>query len=59
MFTRFCTTSFQLLRTVASEAYPEAVEASLRLGAKALQMVGTPEVNVELMLQDVRCGAAT
>lgn len=46
--------SGQLLQAGATEAYPEAVEASLRLGAKALQMVGAPEENVELMLQGVR-----
>jgi glutathione-regulated potassium-efflux system protein KefB len=42
------------MRAGATEAYPEAVEASLRLGAKALQMVGAAEENVELMLQGVR-----
>jgi glutathione-regulated potassium-efflux system protein KefB len=46
--------SSQLLRAGATEAYPEAVEASLRLGAKALQMVGAAEDNVELLLQGVR-----
>jgi len=46
--------SAQLMQAGATEAYPEAVEASLRLGAKALQMVGAPEENVELMLQGVR-----
>jgi voltage-gated potassium channel Kch len=46
--------SAQLLRAGATEAYPEAVEASLRLGAKAMQMAGAAEDNVELLLQGVR-----
>jgi len=46
--------SGRLLQAGATQAYPEAVEASLRLGATALQMVGAPADNVDLLLQGVR-----
>ena len=44
----------RLLEAGATQAFPEALEASLRLGAEALQMVGTPSRNAELLLQGVR-----
>ncbi len=37
-----------------THAFPETLEASLRLGALALEMVGTPSGNAELLLQGVR-----
>jgi voltage-gated potassium channel Kch len=46
--------SARLLEAGATEAYPEAVEASLRLGAIALRMVGASRDNVDLLLQSVR-----
>jgi CPA2 family monovalent cation:H+ antiporter-2 len=47
-------TSGRLLAAGATQAYPEAIEASLRLGATALQMVGTTSDRVDLLLQGVR-----
>jgi glutathione-regulated potassium-efflux system protein KefB len=47
-------TCARLLDVGATEAFPEAIEASLRLGAKALQMVGAPGDNVDLLIQGVR-----
>ena len=44
----------RLLEAGATQAFPEAIEASLRLGAKALQMVGAPADNVDLLIQGVR-----
>lgn len=44
----------QLLDAGATQAYPEALEASLRLGAKALEMVGAPSDNAEMLLQGIR-----
>jgi glutathione-regulated potassium-efflux system protein KefB len=44
----------RLLEAGATHAYPEALEASLRLAAEALQMVGAPADNAELLLQGVR-----
>jgi len=44
----------QLLDAGATQAFPEALEASLRLGAKALEMVGAPADNAELLLQGIR-----
>lgn len=38
----------------ATHAYPEAIEASLRLGATALQMLHVPDEDVELIIQGVR-----
>ena len=46
--------SSRLLEAGATEAFPEAIEASLRLGAKALQMVGAPADSVDLLIQGVR-----
>ncbi len=43
-----------LLKAGATQAFPEAVEASLRLGAEALKMVGAADENVELLMQGVR-----
>jgi len=48
--------SAHLLRAGATQAFPEAIEASLRLGAEALQMVGAPSDNVDLLMQGVRNG---
>lgn len=45
-----------LLKAGATEAYPEAIEASLRLGAAALQRVGAPADDVDMLLQGVRSG---
>jgi glutathione-regulated potassium-efflux system protein KefB len=44
----------RLLETGATQAFPEAIEASLRMGAKALQMVGAPADSVDLLIQGVR-----
>jgi glutathione-regulated potassium-efflux system protein KefB len=46
--------SSRLLEAGATQAYPEAIEASLRLGAAALEMLGAPAENVDLLLQGVR-----
>ena len=46
----------QLLQAGATEAYPEAIESSLRLAAIALQMLGVPEDNVDLLLNNIRFG---
>lgn len=46
--------SASLLDAGAAQAYPEAIEASLRLGATALQMLGTLADNVDLLLHGMR-----
>ena len=46
--------SSRLLKAGATQVFPEAIEASLRLGAKTLQMVGTPADNIDLLLEGVR-----
>ncbi|MBA1444865.1 MAG: cation:proton antiporter [Chromatiales bacterium] len=46
--------SAHLLQAGATQAFPETIEASLRLGAEALQMVGAPVENIELLMQGVR-----
>ncbi|MBI5615627.1 MAG: cation:proton antiporter [Gammaproteobacteria bacterium] len=46
--------SRELLNVGATEAYPEMVESSLRLAADALEHVGVPDENVEMLLQSVR-----
>ncbi len=46
--------SARLLEAGATQAYPEAVEASLRLGGVALQMVGTSAGHVDQLIQEVR-----
>lgn len=45
-----------LLQAGATEALPEAIEASLRLGEKALQMLGSPDDNIGLLMKGVRDG---
>lgn len=46
--------SARLLEAGATQAYPEAVEATLRLGAAALEMIGASHDNVEVLIQGVR-----
>lgn len=46
--------SGRLLRAGATQAYPEAVEASLRLGAAVLEMVGASHDSVQELIQGVR-----
>lgn len=47
-------TSAQLVDAGATHAYPEAIEASLRLGATALRMLSIPTDDIDMMIQDVR-----
>jgi len=44
----------RLMEAGATHAYPEAVEASLRLGGLALQILNTPQDNVDMLMQGVR-----
>ncbi len=46
--------SSQLLAAGATHAFPEAIEASLRLGAIALKMLQVPNDDIDLMVQEVR-----
>ena len=46
--------SSRLVAAGATHAYPEAIEASLRLGATALRMLAIPTGDIDGMLQDVR-----
>jgi len=46
--------SSRLIDAGATHAYPEAIEASLRLGATALRMLHIPTDDIDLMLQNVR-----
>jgi len=46
--------SSQLRAAGAIHAYPEAIEASLRLGAIALKMLAVPDDDIDLILQGVR-----
>ncbi len=46
--------SSRLIDAGATHAYPEAIEASLRLGATALQMLQVADKDVELIIQSVR-----
>lgn len=46
--------SSQLLRAGAIHAHPEAIEASLRLGATALEILHVPGADVDLVMQDIR-----
>jgi CPA2 family monovalent cation:H+ antiporter-2 len=46
--------SYRLLAAGATHAQPEAIEASLRLGATALKMLSVPDDEINLILQDVR-----
>jgi CPA2 family monovalent cation:H+ antiporter-2 len=43
-----------LVEAGATHAYPEAIEASLRLGATALRMLRVPTNDIDLILQGVR-----
>ncbi|MCO6411479.1 MAG: cation:proton antiporter [Thiogranum sp.] len=46
--------SSRLLDAGATHAYPEAIEASLRLGATALQMLRIPTDDIDVIIQGVR-----
>ncbi len=46
--------SSRLLDAGATHAYPEAIEASLRLGATALQILRVPTDDIDLVVQGVR-----
>lgn len=46
--------SGELLQAGATQAFPEAIEASMRLAANAMQMVGLAGDNVDRLLQNVR-----
>jgi len=46
--------SVRLLDAGATHAYPEAIEASLRLGAAALRMLRVPSDDIDLVIQGVR-----
>ena len=48
--------SGRLLEAGATQAYPEAVESSLRLAGNALQMIGFAGGDVDLALRDARTG---
>ncbi len=43
-----------LIEAGAIHAYPETIEASLRLGATALRMLQIPTADIDQMLQDIR-----
>lgn len=47
-------TSSALVSAGAMQAYPEAIESSLRLGATALRVLRVPTVDIDRMLQDIR-----
>lgn len=46
--------SSQLIEAGATHAYPEAIEASLRLGATALQILHVPSDDIDQLVQGVR-----
>jgi len=46
--------SSQLVEAGATHAYPETIEASLRLGATALQMLQVPAEEIDQLVQGVR-----
>lgn len=46
--------STRLLNAGAVHAYPETIEASLRLGASALQMLNVPDEEIDQIVQGVR-----
>lgn len=46
--------SSALVAAGAMQAYPEAIESSLRLGATALRVLRVPTVDIDQMLQDIR-----
>jgi CPA2 family monovalent cation:H+ antiporter-2 len=48
--------SAALIDAGASEAFPEAIESSLRLGASALRAMRVPSADVERILDDIRAG---
>ncbi|MCG6868256.1 MAG: hypothetical protein LJE91_05835, partial [Gammaproteobacteria bacterium] len=43
-----------LVQAGATQAFPEAIESSLTLGANALSMVGVPVDDVDQLMQGVR-----
>ena len=47
-------TSSALIDAGAIHAYPETIEASLRLGATAMRMLRIPTVDIDQMLQSIR-----
>ncbi len=47
-------TSSALMNAGAIEAYPEAIESSLRLGAAALRVLRVSTVDIDRVLQDIR-----
>lgn len=51
---RDLTTSAALIEAGAAHTYPEAIEASLRLGAMALRMLHVPTTDIDLTLQNIR-----
>ncbi|APW46795.1 sodium:proton exchanger [Rhodoferax antarcticus] len=46
--------SSRLLAAGATHAYPETIEASLRLGATAMRMLRVPAADIDLIVQGVR-----
>lgn len=48
--------SSELKAMGVDEAFPETIEASLRLGATALAMLGTPADTIDLLLESIRKG---
>jgi CPA2 family monovalent cation:H+ antiporter-2 len=46
--------SSALMNAGAVQAYPEAIESSLRLGATALRVLRVPTDDIDRMLQDIR-----
>jgi monovalent cation:H+ antiporter-2, CPA2 family len=47
-------TSFAFVKAGATHAYPEAIEASLRLGETAMKMLHVPEAEIQEAVQGVR-----
>lgn len=47
-------TSKRLLEAGAIDAFPETIEASLRLGATALEILQVPQDNIDQVIQNVR-----
>lgn len=46
----------RLMEAGATQAYPEALESSMRLGGMALEMLNIPQENVDMLMQGVRSG---
>ena len=44
----------ELLQAGVTDAFPETLESSMRLGANALRIIGVPTDNVDMLLRDVR-----